>query len=116
MKTTQRFFSLLAVLLLTAVTVHGAAADFIYKIAFTPDGPATLEFGLTAERTNVPYPPIGTPADESINHIFFFGAGDATAPQAADFGQLASCFYSDVNAAVWQLQSISDATVYFTLA
>ena len=114
MKTSTRITTLLSVFLFALV----ASAEFVYQVSFEANAAPTLMFGISKEKAIVPYPPYGTPADGAINHIFFVGSGDAASPQATDFGQLACSYYNgkDSDKVVWQLQSISDAQVYFKLA
>ena len=114
MKTSTRITTLLSVFLFALV----ASAEFVYQVSFEADAAPTLMFGIVSEdKASVPYPPYGTPADGAINHIFFVGSGNAASPQAVDFGQLACSYYTglDSDKVVWQLQSISDAKVYFKL-
>ncbi len=116
MKTSIRNLTLMVVLALTmTASAASAIAEFIFQVSFAQDGPATLEFGVKSDKTNVPEPPIGTPGDTVLKHIFFVGAGDETQAQAVDYEQLACSYLPGDTSTVWKLQSIADATVYFKL-
>ena len=124
MRTSIRIVTLVTVFLFAIAASHAyggtkatrsvSASNFIFNISLTTDGPATLEFGV-ADNVNVPYPPIGTPADTSLKHIFFIGSGDAALGQAADYSQLACCYLSGETPLVWKLQSLADTTIYFSM-
>ena len=124
MKTSIRIVTLATVFLFALAASHAfggtkatrnvSASPFIFEVSLTADGPATLEFGVT-DKNNVPYPPIGTPADASLKHIFFVGSGLPEVGSAADYSQLACNFLSGDTPQVWKLQSLADTTVYFSL-
>ena len=124
MKTSIRIVTLATVFLFALAASHAfggtkatrnvSSSPFVFDVSLTADGPATLEFGVT-DKNNVPYPPIGTPADASLKHIFFVGSGLPEVGSAADYSQLACNFLSGDTPQVWKLQSLADTTVYFSL-